>query len=318
MWFSLVSGQMIMNEFLKQIVCCPRCRGDLREDAAALVCESCHSSYAVVDGIPLFVSQDALDTSCGISLEKWDQHYTGFDAQRTIDEYRLQYESDVNMLFDHAMSGMRISSRTVLEIGCGPAPSRPYWSSRGFAYAGMDFSLSVLKKVQALPPTGSAGNNFVCGDILHPPFKENAFDLIWGSGVIEHFKDTAGALAVMRRILRPGGRIIATFPCLSLGALTYRQVWGNIPDVLFVREIAEFVHITLLRKRLMRFGYEYSFSERRIRDLVKKASLELIDFGHFDIITTFEYVSNDWLRTIFRKMEKWRPFWAMAYMIAEK
>lgn len=307
-----------MKEFLNKIICCPQCQGDLRDDCAVLVCKSCHSSYALVGGIPLFVSRELMDASSGISLEKWDKHYSVFDAQHTVDEYRMQYESDVNKLFDHAIRDMRIIPRIVLEIGCGPAASRTYWLGHGLEYAGIDFSLSVLKKAQTLAFNGSAAGVFVCGDILHPPFREKSFDLIWGSGVIEHFKDTAGALAIMRRLLRPGGRIIATFPYLSIGALTYRQVWGNIPDMPVMREIAEFVHITLLRKKFMRFGYEYSFSERRIRELIKKAALRLIDFGHFDIITAFEYVPSERVRTLFRRMEKRRPFWAMAYLIAEK
>ncbi len=49
-------------------------------------------------------------------------------------------------------------------------------------------------------------------DILKTALPEHAFDVILCSEVIEHFPDSAGALAAMRRLIAPGGTLILSTP----------------------------------------------------------------------------------------------------------
>jgi uncharacterized protein len=46
---------------LLEIVVCPRCKGPLtlQEDEAAFTCSACRLVYAVVDGIPNFLIEEA-------------------------------------------------------------------------------------------------------------------------------------------------------------------------------------------------------------------------------------------------------------------
>lgn len=44
------------------------------------------------------------------------------------------------------------------------------------------------------------------------PYPDAAFDLVWCSEVLEHLRDPARALAEMRRVTRPGGRLVLTTP----------------------------------------------------------------------------------------------------------
>jgi len=55
-------AHLIAPELL-EIVRCPRCRGTLEVDAHALECPSCRLAYAVVDGVPNFLIDDARPTS---------------------------------------------------------------------------------------------------------------------------------------------------------------------------------------------------------------------------------------------------------------
>ena len=53
-----------MNELdpaLLEILVCPRCRGDLRHQAAppVLICENCRLQYAIRDGIPILLIDEA-------------------------------------------------------------------------------------------------------------------------------------------------------------------------------------------------------------------------------------------------------------------
>jgi hypothetical protein len=50
---------MIKPELL-EILCCPKCRSDVRYDSAsdALVCSSCKRVYQIKDGIPIMLVND--------------------------------------------------------------------------------------------------------------------------------------------------------------------------------------------------------------------------------------------------------------------
>ena len=39
------------------------------------------------------------------------------------------------------------------------------------------------------------------------PFSDDAFDMVYSWGVLHHSPNTAGALAEVRRVLRPGGQM---------------------------------------------------------------------------------------------------------------
>lgn len=60
-----------------------------------------------------------------------------------------------------------------------------------------------------------AGGPHVCADVQALPFRDAAFDAIKITEVLEHVPDTAAALRECCRVLRPGGRLVATVPFLE-------------------------------------------------------------------------------------------------------
>ncbi len=55
----------------------------------------------------------------------------------------------------------------------------------------------------------------VCGSALALPFADGAFDAVSAFDVIEHCEPEALALAEVRRVLRPGGRLVMSVPAYT-------------------------------------------------------------------------------------------------------
>jgi SAM-dependent methyltransferase len=74
------------------------------------------------------------------------------------------------------------------------------------------------------PPAGArwivadasmAGSPDVGADVQALPFRDEAFDAVKVTEVLEHVPETAAALRECRRVLRPGGHLVATAPFLE-------------------------------------------------------------------------------------------------------
>lgn len=48
-----------LNEELRAILACPRCKGDLRDDEAELVCAACKLAFPIRDDIPVMLVDEA-------------------------------------------------------------------------------------------------------------------------------------------------------------------------------------------------------------------------------------------------------------------
>lgn len=97
--------------------------------------------------------------------------------------------------------GMRI-----LHAGCGwdkKDVSRPYANS--CEVVGVDLDPRVASMFHS---------EFHLGSLASMPFEPDSFDLIFCEYVVEHLEDPAGAFREMRRVLKPGGRILLLTPNL--------------------------------------------------------------------------------------------------------
>ena len=97
----------------------------------------------------------------------------------------------------------------ILEIGCGTGALLKELSQSSAAY-GLDISPKALEFCL------ERELNSVClGDITSLPFRDDQFDAVVCVDVFEHVDDDAAALREVRRICKPGGRLIATVPAFQ-------------------------------------------------------------------------------------------------------
>ena len=148
-----------------------------------------------------------------------------------------------------------------------------------------------------------------------------ALSHIYTGGVLEHFRNTQKAVNEIYRCLIHGGFTTNTVPYLSFSAFYRWLRWGNIPDIYLLRNLLEFIEIRLFKGKRMRFGYEKSFSEKKIRDIFKKAGFKEVEIGLFKTYYTLDWINSnfEFLRnTISKFVNASRLFWPMIYISALK
>ncbi|MFQ5821146.1 MAG: glycosyltransferase [Candidatus Heimdallarchaeota archaeon] len=117
-----------------------------------------------------------------------------------IDYSKRFVEDRKKVLLDRFLTS---GCHSVLDLGCGAGIYLPLLAKRGKYVVGLDLSRELCKLPKKL------GFNVVRGDGMYLPFKNDAFDVIWASEIIEHLP----ALAVFDELERVAKKwIIATMP----------------------------------------------------------------------------------------------------------
>ena len=115
------------------------------------------------------------------------------------------------------------AGRTMLEVGCAQSSWLPYFHlAYGCRVTGIDYSPTGCRMSrQLLDEAGVPGEVLERDLFADNSDLEGAFDFLFSLGFIEHFEDTVGTLARMRRFLKPGGTILTIVPNFRgwLGAL---------------------------------------------------------------------------------------------------
>ncbi|WP_405754594.1 class I SAM-dependent methyltransferase [Streptomyces sp. NBC_00073] len=101
-----------------------------------------------------------------------------------------------------------VAGRRILDAGCGSGPLTAALRDRGAVVTGIDVSAGML--ALARRRLGDDADLHVV-DLSDPlPFADDAFDDVVASLVLHYLEDWGPTLAELRRVLRPGGRLIAS------------------------------------------------------------------------------------------------------------
>ena len=103
-------------------------------------------------------------------------------------------------------AGLGPESR-VLDVGCGTGGMMRTMQGLG-RFTGLDSSPKAADFARR-----RSGNPVEVGDATALPFADDSFDGVTALDVLEHVPDDAAAAREIRRVLKPGGTLIATVPC---------------------------------------------------------------------------------------------------------
>ncbi|HJT26789.1 MAG TPA: methyltransferase domain-containing protein [Pyrinomonadaceae bacterium] len=128
----------------------------------------------------------------------------------------------------------------ILDVGCGTGANLLMLSKYGDA-EGVDVSEDALAFCRE-----RGLENVKLGAAEELPYDNGTFDLVTALDVVEHLDDDLAGLREMRRVLRPGGRVLLFVP-------TFMFLWGLQDDVSNHRRR---YRLSELRRVLEQAGFE--------------------------------------------------------------
>lgn len=155
--------------------------------------------YPIIRGIPRFVEKEHYASSFGYEWNRWPR--VQFEAEN-VGQPMAGYTTKMWERIT-GISGTILRDQTIVEFGCGPGRFLDVVRRKGGKAVGLELSAAVE----------AARANFaddpdvliVQGDVLNPPFREDAFDGGYSIGVLHHTPDPEQGLKMLARIVRTGG-----------------------------------------------------------------------------------------------------------------
>ncbi|MCX7982336.1 MAG: class I SAM-dependent methyltransferase [Syntrophales bacterium] len=128
----------------------------------------------------------------------------------------------------------------VLDAGCGAGRHLcEAFREQGIEVVGLDINMEDLGKAHAMLCLMAAekGGNWLLikGDVTNLPFKDEVFDAVICSEVLEHICDSTKAIRELVRVLKPGGPLAVSVPryfperiCWALSQDYHNEKGGHI------------------------------------------------------------------------------------------
>ena len=159
--------------------------------------------------------------------------------------------------------GLR-SGVVALELGCGTGVFLEKVARSGATIHGLDLSEDLLVQARSRM-AGAANVSLDRGNAEAMPYPEGHFDAVYGSSVLHHL-DLDASLRELRRVLKPGGRLVFAEPNLLNPQVVVMFKYGPAKE---------------------RFGVsedEMAFTRFRARSALLGAGFTEVDIAPFDFL----------------------------------
>ncbi len=186
---------------------CLRCNAEF--DDPGWTCPVCGARPELVDGIPLFAPELAIEGA------GYDSHW--FDALIEVEDQNWWFRSR-NSLILETLRRVFPGAGSVLEIGCGTGFVLRDLDRAGFEVTGSELFPRGIEHARSRTP----GATFVQLDARSLPYRD-AFDVVTAFDVIEHIADDESVLREMAAAAGPGGGVMVTVP-------QHRWLWSKADD----------------------------------------------------------------------------------------
>ncbi len=133
----------------------------------------------------------------------YDSFAEAYSAENEVSLINAYYERPAML----ALAG-NVAGRRILDAGCGSGPLLAALRDRGAIVTGFDSSTGMLELARRRLGDGA---DLQVADLGSPlPFPDGTFDDVTASLVLHYLQDWGPPLAELRRVLKPGGRLIVS------------------------------------------------------------------------------------------------------------
>jgi len=165
------------------------------------------------------LSADSADRPGVNDYDSFAEAYAASNEKNLINAY---YERPAML----ALAG-DVAGRRILDVGCGSGPLFAALRDRGAIVTGIDQSTGMLELARRRLGDDADLQVAELGSPL--PFPSDTFDDVTASLVLHYLEDWGPALAELRRVLKPGGRLIVSVDHPFVTILAHREA-GHEPD----------------------------------------------------------------------------------------
>lgn len=240
-------------------ICCPYCKGDLREvtgEEKTLVCKSCDRGFPVIFDIPdLRVFPDPY-------IEKNADHAKGLEVASRFDQsdfaalvdfyysitsavppaHAKRYtagllagvaRAEASLVSWEKSTAGDARAASLLEIGCGTAPLMLAAAPSFKRVVGVDIAFRWLVVAKRRLADAGLDLPLICACAEALPFPDEAFDRVVADSALEHVTDQPLALNECRRVMTAAGYLFVSTPNrFSLGPDPQVGLWSGslLPD----------------------------------------------------------------------------------------
>ena len=209
-----------MKNFLKEILADPITGKDLKKEKQAEqdFLSSGDNNYRIFENVPVLLA-DAEMKNTGSDLHSqfhsdfnYADHYNKdanhFDYFK--EEESAATKEEIRRLHQTIIKRLPKNAELILDVGCGSGWVAKHFLAQGKKVVSMD--ISIKNSIQVLKENPHENHAAVVADVYHLPFKQNSFDAIIASEIMEHVYDPKLFIAKLVNVLKPGGILIITTP----------------------------------------------------------------------------------------------------------
>jgi len=114
----------------------------------------------------------------------------------------------LGVIFKDFLGNENLNNKTLLDGGCGTE----WFTKSAIERGAIVTSIDISPKLVGITHRKNPGVNGITCSILELPFKDNSFDYVISSDVIEHTPDPYKGVDEMIRVLKPKGKLCITVP----------------------------------------------------------------------------------------------------------
>lgn len=161
------------------------------------------NDHSPSDGISARLVSLPADAGDPPGLNDYDSFAEGYTVSNEASLANAYYERPAML----ALAG-DVAGRRILDAGCGSGPLFAALRDRGAIVSGIDKSAGMLAVARRRLGDDADLKVAELGSPL--PFPDDTFDDVTASLVLHYLENWAAALAELRRVLKPGGRLIVS------------------------------------------------------------------------------------------------------------